>query len=250
MNSSDLSFSSLNMILSDIATKSGDREFKYESEGYYTGLIQEALQELSFDTFFLEKEKVYELSDGCLILKMPIGYFNVKEIFGYTGSDCNPQNAKNIWWKDNYKNKLARDNYQNNGDPFFKNRGQSSPPGNLYFCGIVNGEIHLSESCKSFSKVVVRANGLITDVGETPIIPMFFRQAVTDYCVVEALSTRIAGNTHMTKEVAYWQSIMNRHDERLTRDYDGSWWKARNRVKIMDKKSKEDLKEYFSRLDY
>tara|TARA_R110000782_G_scaffold226792_1_gene313582 strand:- start:259 stop:1008 length:750 start_codon:yes stop_codon:yes gene_type:complete len=249
MNSSELSFHSHNLILADVANKSGDKEFKYDSPGHYMGLIQEALQELSFDTFFLEKEKVFDITEGCLKLTLPSGFFNIKQIFGYSGEDCNPQGKVNIYWKNNYKNKMARDSWANTGDPFHKNRG-SNPPGNLFFCGIYNGIVELSENCSSLSKVVVRASGLITDVGETPVIPMFFRQAVTDYCVTEALSTRIANNVHMNKEVPFWQAIMNRHEARLRKPFTGSWDRAQERVKIMDSKTREDLVEYFSRLDY
>lgn len=250
MNSSSLSFLSHNLIMSDIAKKSGDPGFEYDSEGYYMSLMQEALQELSFDTFFLEKEKIYDLEDGCLNFKLPSGFFNIRNIFGFNGETCSPKNSKPIYWKRDYKNKIARDSWGNQGDPYYKQRGNDNPPGYLYFCGISNGELFLSESCKVFEKVVVRANGLITDIGETPVIPMFFRQAVTDYCIVEALSTRIAGNTHLTKEISFWQAIMNRHETRLNKPYDGSWDKAMHRVKIMDKKTRDDIKIYLGRLDY
>ena len=246
MNSSELSFLSHNLIMADIANKSGDKEFKWDSTGFYMGLMQEALQELSFDTFFLQVEKVFEIEEGCLKLTLPSGFFNVKEVFGYSGADCSPEAKKNIWYKSGFKNRMSRDDW-NNDDPFYKRRG-NNPPGNLYYCGISNGVVHLSENCGSFSKVVVRANGLITDVGETPVIPMYFRQAVTDYCVVEALSTRIANNVQMTTEVSFWQAIMNRHNTRLTAQFTGSWDKAMERVKTMDTKSRRDLLEYFAKL--
>jgi hypothetical protein len=248
MNLSSNSFISHNLIVSEIAVKSGDKEFKHDSEGYYTSLVQEALQELSFDTFFLEKEKVYDITEGCLKLELPSGAFNVKQIFGYSGSDCNPDTRRNIYYKRNFKNNISRDNWDNE-DPFYKSRRNSNPPGNLYYCGITNGVIHLSSNCSLFQKVVVRFNGLIADIGDIPVIPIYFRQAVVDWAVSEAISVRIANNPHMTKEIGIWQAIMNRYENRLRMPYDGSWDKAMDRVKRMDSKAKEDFTEYIAKLD-
>jgi len=260
MNTSD--FKSHNFIQSEVATKSGDRGFNHDSPGFYTSLIQEALEELSFDTFFLEVDKVYDLKElgGCLELKLPVGFFNVRKIFGANGNDCSYSSSRNIYWKNNYKKGIAKDNW-NNDDPFIPNRGgnprgsnvsypgrSGTPPSNLFYCGISNGMIYLSPNCSSFDKIVVRANGLITDHGDDPIIPIFFRQAVVDYCVVEALSTRIANNPGAV-ETATWSGIMNRHEVRLNKDYTGSWEKARTRAKRMDKKSKEDLREYMNKFN-
>jgi hypothetical protein len=246
MNTAD--FKSHNFIQSEIATKSGDKEMKWDSPGFYTSLIQEALEELSFDTFFMEIDKVYDLKElgGCLELKMPPSTFNIRKIFGVHGNDCTYSSSRNIYWKKNYKNGISKDNW-NNSDPFIPDRG-SNPPSNLYYCGIANGIIYLSKNCAGFDKIVVRMNGLITDHGDDPIIPSYFRQAVVDYGVVEALSTRIANNPG-TPEANTWATIMNRHDNRLNKPYDGSWEKARTRVKRMDTKSREDLREYMNKFN-
>lgn len=237
----------LNIILSDIATKTGDREFRMDSEGYYKAIIQEAMQELSIDTLFSEQDKVYDLEDGCLKLDLPSGAFNVIEIFGFSGDECNTDRAQKIWWKRGYRNNIARDNWQNSREPFYKNRGSSNTPNNLFYCGISNGVVHLSSNCKNFEKIMIRYNGLMGDIGEEPIVPIFFRQAIVDYSVVQVLLTRIASNP-TDKALSVWQFIYGTHETRLNRPYTGSWEKALHRSRTMDTKSRNDLKEYFSRL--
>jgi len=243
------SFVSLDLMLSEVAKRSGDPSFRHESEGYYKSLIREALNELSFDTYFYKEEKVYDLSDGCLKLELPAGAFNVREIYGFSGDSCTPSNSTNIYYKRNFSNGLSKDTWGNRNDPFHKNRGSQMPPGWLYYCGIVNGVIHLSSNCANFEKIAVRFNGVLGDVDGAPIIPMFFRQAVIDYVIVEALSIRIANTTDFQK-VNIWQSILNRHEARMNKPYTGSWDNARHRSKTMNKKAREDYKEYFARLDY
>lgn len=236
----------LDIIISDIAKKSGDPDFSFEGKGSYIALIQEAMQELSIDTLYLELHKDIELNN-CLEIPMPSGAFNLREVYGYSGTDCNPQNSKPIYWKRRYKRNISSDTWGNNGDPYHKNRGESNPPGNLYFCGISNGIIYLSPSCKNFEKVQLRYNGLMGDIDETPIIPIIFRQAIVDYCVVQAITTRIVVNpTHQA--LSAWQFAYSVHEARLNKLYTGSWDTARHRAKTMDSKSRNDLKEYFSNI--
>lgn len=246
MNQSEESYISNDMIVSEIAKKSGDKEYKYESPGYYTSLVQEALTELSFDTFFLEKEKVYDITPGCLKYTLPSGFFNVREIYLINGDVCHPSAKQNVWWHRNYANGISKST-KNQNDPFFVNNGKN-PPSNLYFCGIRNGVIDLSQNCAGYQKLIVRANGLLCDIGDVPCIPSFFRSAVVDYGVVGALSIRIAEVADPAK-IQAWQYILNLHNQKLTRPYDGSWDKAMHRAKTMDRKSREDLKEYLAKFD-
>ena len=247
MNHSSSSYISHKMILADATMKSGDKEFKYHPEGFYMSLIQEALQELSFDSFFLEREKIYPIA-GCTKFTLPEGAFNVREIYVYNGEDCNPAGKRNVYWKRNYHNKISKNSWNNDNDPFFLNSGQSTPS-NVLFCGIRNGVIELSPNCQGFEKLVVRFNGLLCNIGDVPTIPMFFRQAVTDYVIVEALSARIAEMSADPKMIQGWQFILNRHEERIKEPYTGSWETALHRVKTMDRKSREDMNIYHQKLD-
>jgi len=48
----------IDIIISDVAKKSGDPDFDFDSEGHYLAIIQSAMQELSIDTLYHETYKV------------------------------------------------------------------------------------------------------------------------------------------------------------------------------------------------
>jgi hypothetical protein len=250
MNLSKESFISPNFIVAEIAKKSGDPGFEYDSKGEYLTIVQEALTELSFDTYFLEVHKTFKLEENCHKLVLPSGFFNISKVYGHNSDECVVSNSENIWFKTNYRNGFSRNTGQNNEDPFHFNRHAiEKDPHHLYYCGIANGVIHLSKSCSKFNYVTVFANGLLADIGEAPVVPSFFRQAVIDYGVVNMLSIRIA-NAKENDMISKWQFVLNLHKERLDKEYDGSWAKAEYRVKNMDRKAREDYRVYFERLDY
>lgn len=247
MNQSSESYLSPDLIISEVAETTGDPEYKFTMPGTYMSMVQKALQELSFDTFFLQKDKVYEIKD-CLKFTLPSGFFNILNVFVFNGDDCNPTNSRPVWFKRDYSNKISRNTYNNQNDPFFGYHG-SNPPGNVFFCGIRNGVIELSPNCKTYQKLLVRANGLICDIGEVPMIPMFFREAVIDYCVSKILAIRIANPNAPENMINRWQYLLGLHKSNLEKPFDGSWDKAMHRVRKMDKKEKQDLLEYLSKLD-
>lgn len=250
MNLSEESFISPNFIVSEIAKKSGDSSFEFDTKGEYLTIVQEALTELSFDTYFLEVHKTFELEEGCSKLTLPSGFFNVKKIYGHNSEECIISNSENIWFKTNYRNGMSRNTGRGSEDPFFLNRGGvNKDPHHLYYCGMANGVIHLSPSCSKFNHITVFANGLVADIGDSPVVPSFFRQAVIDYGVVNIITARIAGAKE-NDMISKWQFTYNHHKERLDKEYDGSWAKAEYRVKNMDRKAREDYKVYFERLNY
>lgn len=264
MNSND--FVSHNAVLAEIANKSGDKGFKFASKGEVNISIQEALSELAMDSLYFKEDKVYTLERGCLTLELPRGAFNVRDIFGYYGDDCNPRGKKNIWWKENYKKGLSRNDWDNSNDPFFNNQGFdksgvpstfmknrnnggfTNPPSNLYYAGVSNGFIYLSPNCSRFQKVSVRFNSLGTSIGDAPIIPIFFKLAIVEYSVVQVLTNRIANNAvHPSKQD--WYNLRAIYESKLYKPYDGSWDKALFRSKNMDKKQRQDLNEYLAKIN-
>ena len=48
-------------ILSDVLKLADDESFKDNSKGYYMSLIQQALQELAFDTFFDVRTEFFDV---------------------------------------------------------------------------------------------------------------------------------------------------------------------------------------------
>lgn len=249
MNISDLSYHTVDQILSDALLKAGDKNMKHMSKGYYTSQIQRCLQKLSFDTFFSEKDKSYDISSSTNSIKLPKGAFNLKEVFVYNG-ECNEQNGNLVWFKRGFSgNVLGRDSWNNDDDNFYPTRSGGLPSG-LYFFGVRNGELFFSESCKKFTKVKLRFNGLICDPGETPCVPMFFREAVIDFVAKQSLIARIGDEDTPMDMVARWQFLLNEVKQSMDKPYDGTWASAVYYSKRIDTKLRKDISEYMLRLDY
>lgn len=263
MNISDKNMISPEEILSDVLKLANDEDFKDNSKGYYTSLIQQALQELAFDTFFDERTEFFDVPEN-LNLEMPLGAFNLKQIYLYNGTECNFGNAQNVYWKRNYYTKgsgsLARDNGTgNSSDPFYQSRGGAGgnpdlrrtggSVGSTYFYNIQRGMIMLSSNSRSFQKVAIVFNGTGGDIGEALFIPQFLREAVKGWVLDPVYKVKMAqslGGADFNK----WQTLWSMNESQLRKPYTGIWDNAEYRIKSMDSKARGDMKEYMSRLDY
>ena len=113
MNFSPHSFVSVNEILADVLKITNDSGFKINTRGWYISQVRQALQELSFDTFFDEKNEELIIPND-LRVDMPKGAFNLKQLFLFNGTKCNVgSNTPTVWYKQNYwtggNGYLARD---------------------------------------------------------------------------------------------------------------------------------------------
>ena len=194
MEFSKNSFVSPDEIMADVALFAGDSDFRMVSQGWYISQIQQALQELAFDTFFDKQSLSFEMPEN-LRHEMPEGMFNLTEMYLFNGDVCNIQNAQNVWFKRRYftggNGYVARDTNNNNNDPFYKNRtgrgdrlrsdgyrqngGRSETINNLYYYNIDNGYIMFSSSCLKFEKVFIQYSGMGCNIGDQPIIPTYLR---------------------------------------------------------------------------
>ncbi|PHS03991.1 MAG: hypothetical protein COA88_14665 [Kordia sp.] len=269
MNFTRQSFVTSNEILADVLKVVGDVELRFNSKGYYVSQIQQALEELSFDTFFDERNESFDISSN-LRVELPKGAFNIKQVYLFRGDDCNfGSQSQIVYHKRNFindgsgNNYVARDKY-NNDDPFYRSRNHSVHDAghhssqhnnnghginNLFFYGIQQGVVMLSDSCRKFEKVMIVFNGMGADIGDMPVIPNFFRQAVKDFVSRAALDSIISASIG-TPLFNQWQAVQNTISVRLEKPYDGSWAKAEHRLKVLDNKHREDLKEYLSSMDY
>lgn len=262
MNFSPHSFVSANEILADVLRVTNDDAFRISTRGWYISQIRQALQELSFDTFFDERNEEAFIPDD-LRIDMPKGAFNLKQLFLFNGDKCNVgQNTPNVWYKQNYwtggKGYLARDKWDNKGDPFYRSRTGSPQARNevnlgsnsqLYFFGLQNGLIMLSDSCRKFEKIMIFYNGIGGEIDSTPVIPQFFRQAVKDYVTSKGLEASIAQEVEPGKlnKLTFLKTGV---DARMNQPFDGSWAKAEQRAKHTDKKIRQDYKEYMAKMNY
>jgi len=264
MNQSRHSFVTSNEILSDVVRIVQDQDYRINSKGYYNSLIQQAIEELAFDTYFDERSEIFDIPENGRI-ELPRGAFNIKQMYAFDGDRCDVGKTENIYFKRNFirggsSGFFSRNKGNNSGDPFypsdtFVNRGSSDGPigarngvnGSLYY-GIQDGIVMLSDAVLRRQKVMIVYNGVGGDIGEVPFIPTFLRQAVKDWVSSRGLDVRISQSVG-TPEFTSWQSIKAGIDFRLNQDFDGSWAKAEYRVKKLDSKHREDYKEYMSKMD-
>jgi hypothetical protein len=122
-------------------------------------------------------------------------------------------------------------------------------PEAVHFYSVQNGTIMLSENCRKYQKVMLVYNGIMADIGDVPVVPQFFRQAVKHFVLVPALEEKMS-DTIGTAEYAHWNNLRNSYEGKKDRPYEGSWAKAEYRAKQLNAKDRRDFKEYMSRLNY
>ena len=274
MNFSRKELITVNEILSDVLPIVKDYDFRMSSRGYYISQIQQALQELSFDTFFDRRYQDFDIPAN-LRVELPEGAFNVRELYVYSGTECRVGHSEVVYHKKNFINDgnggyIARDTWNNENDAFHKRRDlsvrrdegfiDSSPNFNdsnqgrqrttvVHFYSVQQGEIHLSRSTKRFSKLRIVFNGMGGKIGDTPLIPPFFRQAVKDYTAMKGLIVRMAEADGA--DFNKWSTLYSMIKSDLGKGgFRGSWNDAEVRVKRLDSKYRTDLKEYLTRLNY
>lgn len=252
MNAND--FVTHNHIIASVAKTVDDEKFrKGFSKGWYTSQIQDALQELAFDTFYQEITLDYEIPKN-LRLKLPPNIFNVREIYVYDGDGCcSPTNSQIVHWKSLFNNK-GKNGYTarvkdsetagSNSSPFVADHFDWNHNGYerrvRYYANIQNGTLMLSSTCGSFSKIRIVCNGMGVEVGDIPIIPRFFEQAIKDW-VIEKFYEAMKARDPRTYRSLWLDARDNRINLRT-----GSWKEARRRISSMDSWQKEDLNEYIS----
>jgi hypothetical protein len=255
MNFSPEDFVSADEILADALKIVGDKEMKMNTYGWYKSQIQQALQELAFDTFFSEVYSTHEMPSD-LSMNIPKGAFNIRQIYAHNGDNCDFGSAVNVYFKRNMINSksgdsyLSRDRWGNGKDAFHLRRSNiETSPSNVYYAGIQGGVLMYSRNCLQFTHTTIVYNGVSTDIGVVPVVPTYLRQAVKLKVSSEALTTRLADSIG-SPEYNQILNLKSTIDAQLNHPYDGEWVKAERRAKNLDSKQREDIKMYFQRMNY
>jgi hypothetical protein len=255
MNSSNLNFVTSNEILADVLKLVQDEGFKMNSKGWYNSQMQQGLSEMAFDTYFDERSETVDIPDNCRV-QMPSGAFNIKNLYLVNGDDCSIENSTPVYYKRNFINSASGNGYvannkgDNSSDPFHKNTLSKSGGQNLFYYAVQNGEIMLSSNCRGFKKLFIQFSGVGTDIGEVPYIPVFMRQAIKDYVSVQALTVKVA--MVPSADLNRWSMLLNKAENSLDIQEmrEGSWLKARRRIKKLDFKQRNDIKERMQKMYY
>jgi hypothetical protein len=251
MNSND--YVSIEHLLAEVTATINDTDYKKGfPKGWYISRIQDAMQELSFDTFWLKVQQDEIFPESCQI-EMPKNTFNIREIYMYTGSLCNQQKTQMVYWKRLFNNTAdgtgytaqVKDDGSNGSDIYQPN--QRVYTGNMqgfygpkYYYNVINGLIMFSKECKGYEFVRIIYNGMGVENGDLPVIPRFFERAVVDY-VEEKFY-----NAMKARDPRTYRPLWTDAYQKLNDFANGSWNKARKRIKSMDSKEKASMEEYIS----
>lgn len=251
-------FVSSNEILSDVLMITNDEELRQGlTRGYYKSQVQQALEELAFETFFDEITDDIKLDsefDTRLNFEMPKNAFNIRQIYLFNSDCCSPESSVIVHWKRQFNNNPGGTNYT--GKRVDNNRAQRDPiyptdtsdvtfpSSNLYWANIQNGLIMFSSNCSGFTNLRLIYNGTAGAIGDEPIIPRFLRQAVVDYATEKAL--RILKTKEPRKYRNAWLDV----NAQLNDPRNGSWIKAERRVKSLDTWQRDSIKEWIGKPNY
>jgi len=246
MNFSPTDLLTPDQIKADILLTLGDEAERVFNPGWYVSQIEQALTELEIDSMFNEVYKDFPVPES-LSIKIPSGCFNLRNVYLYSGDCCEVTNQVNVYWKRNYKlakgSTYTANNKPSIEDPFITN--PISDDSHVYFFNVNNGFIELSSSCLGYDNIRIQFNGVSTEIGQVPMIPRLFRQAIKSWVLCEAYKAmrRFDAKTY--------NSLFNQEYMLLMGNpYDSLWPVAIKRAKNMDTKYKSDFKEYMSRMNY
>lgn len=256
MNSND--FITINDILSDVLMITDDEDLRNGlTLGYYQSQIQQALEELSYDTFFDVITDDIKFDNGFatrLTIDMPKNAFNIREIYLFNGDCCTPETSVIVHWKRLFNNKprgtsytAARvDSRRDQRDPFFPvdTTDISFPSSNLHWANIQNGLIMFSSGASGFANVRLVYNGTAGAIGDELAIPRFLRQAVIDFSSERAL--RVLKTKDSRKYRILWGDVA----ARLNDPRNGTWINAERRIKSLDTWQRNGVREWIGKPNY
>ena len=246
---------SIENILADAIMFVGDPDMRLLNKGYYVRQAKAALDELGFETFFDIRYQDLVIPDD-LRLQMPSGAWNIRDLFIFntyvpgtdeqSGRCCQIVDSRRVVHKNNflttgYQNGYTARNKSNQWDYFIV---PISFDNSLYFYNVQNGIIMLSDFCKPYKYLRIVYNGTPSDIDKTKMIPPFARNAVVAYVVERALFA--IKSRDKAKRIDWMDARADLYSQ-PSRTVSSKWDEAKYRLKNMDKKQADDLKEYLSR---
>jgi len=249
MNISALSLITVNQILADVISETEDYDYRDFTKGWYTSQIQQCLEELSFDTFINILDDDYAFPSTTMILELPANTFNVRGLWVYNGSLGNPSDVQMVRIKSGaYVNGPSKSFFSENKagqtqDPWIYPLSETTQD-DLIWASMQNGSVHFPDKAGTYSFVHIRYNGTLTPIGDTPLIPQFFRQAVKLWVTLEYYRRMRKRNPRT------YGSLFNAVHNELYAPFVGKWDVAILRSKSMDSKAISDYKEYLSKMNY
>lgn len=238
---------SIKDILADVLVNLDDESQSKLTPGFYNASVKNCLDDLGFESPFYEVVTDTEMPDD-LILDMPVGCYNLKQINIFTGTPDDIKYVENVYWKKRAKTQGKETGYTadihhwNVSDPFFR---VAINAWSLYYFSIQNGTIYLSDACQYFDYVRTVYDGMASkNLTSVAMIPPEVRKAVvlwvTEKC---AGALKLKDNRYRSVQI---DSAAQLDEYGLG----GAWHEAKQRLLRLDSKKLRDAIEYRSKLNF
>lgn len=211
---------------------------------FYMSALQQGLTEMNYATTFHKRIFNVPIPEN-LTIDLPDDFTEADQVYVYSGDECSSSRSTIVFIKPNYhamgngQNFIAQGMGRNLDAMQFSQSWTQTPPGCLFFGGIYNGQLQLSPSCAAaFNRVYIPYTGIGMDCfGEDFRVPMWCRQAMTDY-VIHKVALALE-----REDVNFFRGVIARKESQIAAPM-GSWNRAISRYKRSDKKTQYDTTAY------
>jgi hypothetical protein len=247
MDQNPNNFMSINEVLSNVMMILNDEDNSKLSPGYYIAQVHDGIDELGFDVDFIPQTIDIKIPPD-LMIDMPEGLFNLKDINIYKGTPDKVGYAETCYWRKGVQTRgketgvTANVNSFSRTDPFFRCHVWEN---SLYYFSVQNGIIRLSDACQNYDYVRLTYSGIPSQkLDFVKMIPPEVRKGLVDWVTVRcAQSLKSRDNRYRIIELDAQRSL----DEY---GYNGSWHEAKERLRRLDKKKMRDTILYNAKLNY
>lgn len=229
-------------VLFDAAQEIRDSEFRRYGRPAYLSAAQRGLSELCHDVPWDVRHFQTKIPPN-RIIDLPFGTGQKSLVALFNGDNCDMRYAQTVFIKPNMYHKGGEGYVANNIGPGI----DISVPNNalynqtmqdyLYFAGESDGKLYLSPSCLQFENIHITFSGLGMECwGEDFCIPMWAREAITDYVILKAARALRQDNMNFYREV-----IREKEAALALTNPSGTWIRALGYWGRMDEKERNDV---------
>ena len=245
---SGTSFIPVTDVIFDAAQELRDAEFRRYGRPAYVSAAQRGLSELCHDVPWDVRHWDAKVPEN-RILDLPWGITEKSLVMLYNGDNCDMRLAQNLFIKPGMYHKGGEGYVANNvgagmdlsikGFQFVSQTMQNW----VYFAGEADQKLFLSPSCLQFENIHITYSGLGMDCwGEDFCIPMWAREAITDYVILKAAKSLMQDNMTFYREV-----IRDKQSSIALTNPNGTWIRALTYWGRMDEKTRNDTWTYTTR---
>lgn len=232
------SYISIGEIVVAAAQELREEEFGVLGRPFYVSSAQRAVTQMNYACHFFKQDAILDIP-ASRVVELPKDLSGKDYVYLFSGDSCDIGNAPTLWIKPGMFH-LGGTGFvsQNTGiaDPLIPWRFplNFAPANFIYYAGERRGKLYLSPSCAGFEKLLILYTGIgVECFGDDFEIPMWAREAVTDFVILKAAQARFREDPQAMRMV-----IADKKAEMTA--VNGSWNRAIWQYKQSDQKRRYD----------